>query len=87
LLKWVETKNEVESLFRKANQNLQENYSSIVTMCENLMVSAPRKIAKPFKSLTHDMQLLESLSRSTEQTYSQTIAPLGANCKLIELIA
>ena len=55
-------KDEIESLKRKAGEKLQEEYDSLVALSERVMISAPRANPKPFRSLTQDMQKLETLN-------------------------
>jgi hypothetical protein len=50
-------KDEHTTLLTKATK-IQEPYQSLISMCERLMISAPRNQVLDFKSLTLDLKKL-----------------------------
>ena len=85
MLLWNTLKDQHTSLLTKATK-IQEPYKSLISMCERLMISAPRNQILQFRSLTLDLKNLKKACDEFQKLYTQTISPMLVKCKLLELL-
>ena len=82
---WNKLKDQHTTLITKATK-IQEPYKSLISMCERLMISAPRNQALHFKTLTLDLKNLTIACDEFLKLYTQTVSPMLVKCKLLELL-